>query len=115
MSDNLYDYTKPDSYPAFRKRMQHLGKCTVTDLLDWLTEHDLCPDDVAIMGVDLRWIAPETPEEHDRWVQAGIEARERQEKWERETLERLLNKYGPPPSMVAASSGRLRLDEEPPS
>lgn len=83
MSDRLVN--RWESYPG----------STVTDLLDWLHQRGLSPDEVRVTGGQLKWQSPETLEETARREEYERDRDARHEKWERETYEKLRAKFGP--------------------
>lgn len=78
------------------RRQANVTNLSVADLLDWCAQHDLSPEQVEVTGTHLKWATPETDEERDRREQHQRAAEERTEKWEREALVRLTEKYGSP-------------------
>jgi hypothetical protein len=80
--------------PRMVKRMDNVRDCTVSELIDWCVQRDLSPLDATITSAHVKWESPETDAERERREKWVAEHLARTEKWERETLERLKEKYG---------------------
>lgn len=78
------------------KRLEHFNNLTAQDAVDWCLQRGLDPNAVVLSGGHFKWESPQTDEELARWEQYGREQAERNERWERETYERLKKKFNQP-------------------
>lgn len=81
------------------------GRVSVTDLVSYVQgiTPGVGPDEIMVNFATVRWTRPATADELAERQQRNEDQRVRQEKWERETLQRLLGKYGNPGSEGSGS------------
>lgn len=77
------------------KRSHTFRNATVEEVGIWCIEQQLDPKEVTLAGaVGVRWESPETQAEEERRQTWEKRQAETMEKWERDTLARLKEKYG---------------------
>jgi len=79
------------------ERFNDVRDCTVSELVDWCVQRNVNPSEARITSAHVKWQSPQTDEERERYEKWLAEHEARTEKWERETLQRLQEKYGAKP------------------
>jgi hypothetical protein len=74
-------------------RRASFRRCSVADLLAWCDENEMQPADVEVSGGSMSFRGPETADERDKRLAQMAAGDARQEKWERETYDRLRAKF----------------------
>jgi hypothetical protein len=84
---------KPDGWPERRDRWKQFSNITLAELQEWTWAQNLPAEEVRLTQVHIKYVTDENVDERIRREANEVEQRERQEKWERETLARLKAKY----------------------
>lgn len=79
--------------PRMLRRIETFHDLTVSEIVDWCHQRGLNPDDVKLSGGHLKWESPETEAEATRREEYHRQSMARHEEWERETYERLKEKF----------------------
>ncbi|SDH56144.1 hypothetical protein [Microbacterium sp. 77mftsu3.1] len=95
-------YPKKDTVRRYR-RTNYVSMdtdVTLADLVSWVTAnvHGVAHEEITVHYSTLRWEDDATEEEKDAWDAEQAAQAVRTEKWEREQLARLTEKYGAPPA-----------------
>lgn len=76
-------------------RMEYAPQGTVTEVVHWLLQHGIDPDQATFTGnVAIKYSSPETDAERERREDFERQRDARHEAWERKEWERLKAKYG---------------------